>query len=189
MCGGSHAFARPETRGTISIAISHRPLGVEDLLSPVVRAFDCGSEVWEMEINGWLLAGPDVLGGAYDELSLSGNPAWQHYDELESLVEISSMGAAIASYPKNSSPRLPAVCLTWLAVDKNHRQKGYGQVILDFLVAEAPRRYPEAQLIVALVHIQNPALHWYCNARNQFERVGAPSTKSNGSYQRIVRKA
>ncbi len=107
---------------------------------------------------------------------------------MESLVGISSMGSATASYPKNSSPRLPAVCFTWLAVDKNQQQIGSGQVILDFLVAESQRLYPEARLIVALVHVQNPALGWYCNARNQFVRVGAPASKHNGTYQRIVRK-
>ncbi len=48
----------------MSIVTHHRPLAIADLSSPAVRAFDCGTEVWEVEINQWLRAEPDVLGGS-----------------------------------------------------------------------------------------------------------------------------
>lgn len=167
--------------------VRHEPLTLPLLASIAVHAFDCGTELWEQEINIWLKAGPGVPWGAYDELDLVKNPAWLHYDDSGNLIGVSSIGPGNASYPKNSNPRIPATCITWLAVDKNHRRKGFGQILLDFILNQAITIYPTFMLIKGLVHTKNPALAWYCNNGNRFIQVGQPKPLQNGLYHQIVR--
>lgn len=150
-----------------------------------VQAFDCGSAEWESEIAEWLKAAPGQ-GGAVDDLS-HGNRVWLYATEDGELVGVGSLGDSLASWPKNSSPKLAATCITWLAVDVRHRGKGYGQQILDHLLNEARNRADQFPLVVLYVHTANTqAAKWYANAVNNFVPIGKPREINGKLYQRMV---
>lgn len=157
-----------------------------DMVSrPSVQAFDCGSEEWESEIAEWLKAPPGG-GGAVDDLS-HGNRVWLYVNEASELVGVGSLGDSAASWPKNSSPKLAATCITWLAVHARHRGKGYGQRILDHLLGEARRRADQFPLVVLYVHTSNTqAARWYAKPENNFVPIGKPREINGKPYQRMV---
>lgn len=158
-----------------------------DMLSrPSVQAFDCGAKEWEAEITAWLKA-PRGQGGAVDDVEVAGNQVWLYATEDGQLVGVGSLGPTTASWPRNSSPRLPATCITWLAVDLRYRGKGYGQRILDHLLTEAKRRAEQFPLVVLYVHTANTAAaNWYGNAKNNFVPIGKPVERNGRPYQRMV---
>jgi GNAT superfamily N-acetyltransferase len=149
-----------------------------------VRSFDCGTEPWETEIRDWLLA-PPGQDGATDDVEIRNNPVWLYATDAGDLVGVASFGPASASYPKNSSPRLPATCITWLAVDRRHQRQGYGQRILEDVLAQAVALRDQFPLVTLRVHTGNTAaLEWY--RRNGFATIGKPSMFGSALYQRMV---
>lgn len=158
----------------------------QDMLSRTsVQAFDCGGAEWESEIAEWLKA-PAGRSGAVDDLE-HGNRVWLYATEAGDLVGVGSIGDSFASWPKNSSPKRAATCITWLAVDIRHRGRGYGQQILDHLLGEARRRADQFPLVVLYVHMANTqAAKWYANATNNFIPIGTPKEINGKPYQRMV---
>ena len=162
------------------------PFTPEMLSRDSVQAFDCGVEEWEAEIAAWIKA-LRGQGGAVDDVEIAGNLVWLYATEDGQLVGVSSIGASAASWPRNSSSRLPATCITWLAVDVHHRGKGYGQRILDHLLGEARRRAEQFPLVVLYVHTANTqAARWYESTKNNFVPIGKPVERNGRPYQRMV---
>ena len=156
---------------------------VELLGRDSVRAFDCGDEIYEREISDWLKTAVGQLGAA-DEI-LAGNRVWLAVTQATEFVGIAAIGPSTASWPKNSSPRQQATCVTWVAVDRRHRGKGYGGQIMNHVLGECVARAADFPLVVLYVHQQNPARGWY-TAKYQFQPVGRPKQLPNGLYDRLV---
>lgn len=140
------------------------------------RTLQLGDEPWEAEIAAWL------AGDTHAESSLAadlarGNLAWLYLNGEGDIVGVGSIGPATASYPRNSSPRLNATCVTFLAVDRHHRRQGHGQRILDHLLSVALARRETHPLLILFVHPDNAdALAWYTNPTNGFTQVGQART-------------
>ena len=145
------------------------------LATDMVKGFDCGQEPWESEITDWLkrLSGQDSAVGD----AAAGNPVWLYVSDVGELVGVASVGFTEASYPKNSSKKRPAPCITWLGVDRRHRKKGYGVAILNHVLAEC-LTYIDRTLVTAYVRQGNPALHLYTD-KYGFVVISPPNAKRN----------
>ena len=148
-----------------------------------VQGFGCGDEAWEREITEWLKA-PLGSGGAVDE-TFEGNTTWLYVSDDGDVVGVASVGPSSASWPKNSSPRLPATCVTWVATDYRHRGKGYGGQIMNHVVGECLARKDDFPLVVLYVYQGNPARDWYVKKYN-FAEIGKPLTQNGRFYDRLV---
>lgn len=169
----------------MSDALQYVPFTPEMLSRASVQAFDCGSAEWEAEIAVWLKA-PAGTGGAVDELA-DGSRIWLYITNSGDLVGVGALADSEASWPKNSSPRRAASCITWLVVDVRFREKGHGQAILNHLLGEARARADQFPLVVLYVHTANTgAAAWYGNAKNNFVPVGKPVDRNGRTYQRMV---
>ncbi|MFO0937328.1 MAG: GNAT family N-acetyltransferase [Gemmataceae bacterium] len=154
------------------------PFAPEMVTTSMVQQFHCGDRPWECEISDWLKREHE---GASDDMTIGGCIVWLFLNQDHVLIGVGAIGPHTIHYPKPNSPKIPTCCITNLGVDHRHHRKGYGQVILDHLLAEARERYGEIP-IIAYVFVDNPALTWYTE-KNGFKPFGKP-TKTQ--YQKIV---
>lgn len=110
---------------------------------------------------------------------------WLYLDGDHNVVGIGSLGPAPLSWPKTSSPLVPAMCIPMLGVDRRHRRKGYGWEILDDLVAVARQLADNIPAIVLYVRVGNPAVKLY--EKYGFINHGKPRPENEGhANQRMV---
>lgn len=166
--------------------LTHIVFTPELLATNSVQGFDGGPAPWEDEITRWLKAPPGQVGACEDVLT-GNSEVWLYATKADGLVGVGAVAPSAASWPKNSDPRQPATCITWLGVDVRFRGKKYGKGILEHLLWVSQSRAAAYPLVTLFVHTGNAATRdWY--GRYGFQPVGGERVIDGHPRQRMTLK-
>lgn len=130
----------------------------EDIASPAVQRFECGTDPWQQEVATWIKGGP---GGVLDALA-QGCQVWLYVTDDEGLIGYSSLAQTNWRYPTKNDPRAPINIIPYTAVQSRFWRQPDGPVegrystqIMRHLVAEACKHTDRLPLLTLYVHPQN----------------------------------
>jgi GNAT superfamily N-acetyltransferase len=143
-----------------------------EVLLPKVRGFDCGSEIWQTEVSGWIKK-PRGAGGALDEIANGSISVWLYATPNGELVGFGSLGEAMQRWPRSKDPEIPASVIPYMAVDRRYWgqppgpwEERYATQILRNLIAEALTFKDKRKILKLLAYEGNAA------AIKLYQRVG-----------------
>jgi len=144
----------------------------ESLLAKV-QGFDCGTEVWQTEVSGWIKK-PRGAGGALDEMENGGLQVWLYATDDGQLVGFGSLGAGMQRWPGTKDPEIQVSVIPFMGIDRKfwgqpaavEWQERYSAQILRNLIAEAMQTRDSRPILKLLVYEANTA------AIRLYERAG-----------------
>jgi GNAT superfamily N-acetyltransferase len=132
----------------------------EDLL-PVVADFDCGSEVYEVEVSDWIKnKGP---GCVLDAMNKFGTQVWLYVNDENEVVGFGSLGTTKWNWPESTTkPRIPVNLIPAVAIRKSFwgkpegpPEERYSTQMMRDLIAEARKNTGVAPVLGLFVHPRN----------------------------------
>ena len=146
-------------------------IAFDDTLLPKVEAFDCGSELWQLEVSEWI-KGPRGSDGAINDIE-NGTSVWLYANEAGEVVGFGSLGESVQRWPGPKDLKIPASAIPFMAVERKFWGQPPGswetryatQILLD-IVAEAQLHRNARKILKLLVYEGNMA------AIKLYKRVG-----------------
>lgn len=142
---------------------------------PKVQQFDCGNEIWQLEISNWIKApfGGDGAADAVTAADTSATDVWLYADDDGNLVGFGSLAESWQRWPKAKDPEIRVSVIPYMAIDRRFWgqppgpwQDRYAAQILRNLIDEASKHRDLRPLLKLLVYEKNDA------AIKLYERVG-----------------
>ncbi len=141
-------------------------------LHPKVQQFDCGTNIWEVEVSTWIKA-PRGRGGAIDEMENGGLSVWLYATAEGELVGFGSLGESDQRWPKDKDPPIKTSAIPFMGVDcrfwgkpPGNWEERYSAQILRNLIDEAMKFKDTRKLLKLLVCEHN------IGAIKLYERIG-----------------
>jgi ribosomal protein S18 acetylase RimI-like enzyme len=135
----------------------------EHLGSEEIQRFNCGEEVWEVEVSNWLKQ-PLGEDGALSSTRDTERPGrvWLYRLANGRLVGYGALGYTQWRWTKKKDPFLPLTVITWCAIHKEFwglpegpKEERYSHEIMDNLITEAMDDAATHPILGLAVHPEN----------------------------------